>query len=158
MVTDRPRLSFKTSEFGRKVIVRTSKDVNERETACTPFCEIASMHREKDRCYISMRTDRESAFHAYLTSIDDQIRAFLCPLDNLRMPYDEDSCILRVKIPVRGGRIAVRAHDASSLDEIPPSSIVAGQVAAVQMVLHDVWTDADFVAPTWVAEKLLVRR
>ena len=158
MGSDRPRLSLKTSDFGKKVIVRTSKDLNERETACTPFCEVSRVQREKERCYLSVRTDPESAFHSYLTSIDDQIRRFLCPLENLRMPYDEHACILRVKIPVRNGRLAVRAHDASSLDEIPASSIAVGQIVAVQMVLHDVWMDADVVMPTWVAERILARK
>lgn len=156
-MTTRPRLSIKTSEFGRKAVVRKYVDVNKRETSCTPFLEVADVQRNDDRCHISLRTTPGSPFHEYLLSINAQLRAFLCPINNLRMPYDEALHLLRVKVPVCGGRLAVRVHDSQTLDEIPASSISAGSIAAVQMTLNDVWLDADVVMPTWVAEKVLLR-
>ena len=137
--------------------MRSSADVNQRETACTPFLKVTNVQRTDSRCYATFRIDADSPFHDYLASINDQLMAFLCPIENLRMPYDANLRLLRVKIPVRGTRLAVRAYDASSLDEIPASVLAVGRCAAVEMTLNDVWLDAEVVLPTWVAERLVVR-
>jgi hypothetical protein len=151
------RLNFKTSEFGRKTMVRSASDMNEPETACTPFCEVVDVKRDDHKCYVTLRVDRDGSFHAYLASIGDQIRSFLGADPPIRMPYDPALGLLRVKFPVRGGRLAVRAWDAALLQEVPTSSLAPDQRAALSMTLHKLYMDADVVTPTWVADTVLVR-
>lgn len=157
MSNTRPRLNFKTSEFGRKLVVRSGQDINEHERACTPFCEVTDVVRNEDRCYVTLHIDPRSAFHAYLTSVNNQIASFLGTQRPVRLPYDHEQHLLRIKFPIRGNRLAVRTFQASSLEEIPPSTVQRGRTVATSMALHDIWLDSDVIYPTWVADKAIVR-
>jgi hypothetical protein len=155
-------LSYKTSNYSSQLVVRRRDDLKP-ETKCSPFAELLSLDRREDRAYLRLRVRRDSDFEAYLLCIQAQLLGFLREAGKepatIIMPFDSESCALRIKIPMHRGIPKARFFDFEDKRELTSYDLHEGSLVAVKMHLADVWTGSEdgLIRPTWLCESVLVQ-
>jgi hypothetical protein len=75
------------------------------------------------------------------------------------MPFDSESCILRIKIPMHRGISKARFFYSEDKRELTSYDLHEHAQVAVKMHLADVWTGSEdgLIRPTWLCESVLVQ-
>jgi hypothetical protein len=118
-------LSFTTSYFSPRLVVRNKRTMRS-ETKCPPFCKKygKGLVRGKARSYLTLVIPEDCEFDKYLRMIQSEMMHMLVEVGILtkhsqpivKMPYDIDTHILQIKLPMSHGRLNIECFDKETIE------------------------------------------